>query len=212
MCARSLRAFFGSGLLQIVLEADAFEESADDIEDLVRIELVADAFQLFEQRLQYAALAGFAGDKIDDANLVLLFVAMDAAHPLLQSRRIPGDIVIHHQPAELQVDALGGGIGADHVGGAAFLGCAAEEIDLLLAFEVVHRAVDLRDPAGEAHTFETADQEVEGVAMFGKDENLFVAPFRIADNIAKFFELGIVPRSWTLRARLNSSLTRSRSA
>src|SRR5205807_1339351 len=39
---------------------------------------------------------------------------VDAAHALLQPHRVPGDVVVDHQPAELQVDALTGGLGRHH--------------------------------------------------------------------------------------------------
>src|SRR3990170_8877534 len=31
---------------------------------------------------------------------------VDTAHPLLEARRVPRDVVVQHQPAELEVDAL----------------------------------------------------------------------------------------------------------
>ena len=38
---------------------------------------------------------------------------MDAAKPLFQSGRVPGQVVVDHQVAELEVDALAGGLGRD---------------------------------------------------------------------------------------------------
>ena len=44
---------------------------------------------------------------------MLLAVAVDAAHALLQPYRVPGDIVVDHEPAELEVNSLAGGLGGD---------------------------------------------------------------------------------------------------
>ena len=44
---------------------------------------------------------------------MLLAVAVDAAHPLLQAHRVPRDVVVDHEPAELEVDAFAGGLGGD---------------------------------------------------------------------------------------------------
>jgi hypothetical protein len=61
----------------------------------------------------------------------------------------------------------------------------AEEIDLVLAFQVVHRTVNLGDAASEAHAFEAANEKVERVAMFGEDQNLLIPPSWIADDFAQ---------------------------
>ena len=55
----------------------------------------------------------FVGDEVEDEAVVLLAVAVDAAHALLQADRVPGDVVVDHEPAELQVDAFAGGLGGD---------------------------------------------------------------------------------------------------
>ena len=73
---------------------------------------------------------------------MLLTIAVDAAHALFQAGRIPGDVVIDHDPAELEVDPLGRRVGADHETRAPFAAGLAEALDLLLALGVVHAAVD----------------------------------------------------------------------
>src|SRR5579885_2842890 len=110
------RALIGDRPFEVVLEADSLKQPSDHVEDLVGVELLADFFELVEESLEHPTLAGAAGNQIDDAHLVGLFIAMDSAHPLLKPRRIPWDVVIDHQPAgALQVDAFGGGIRADHI-------------------------------------------------------------------------------------------------
>ena len=56
-------------------------------------------------------------DEVEDEAVLLLAVAVDAAHALLQPHRVPGDVVVDHQPAELQVDAFARGLGGhQHLG------------------------------------------------------------------------------------------------
>ena len=52
-------------------------------------------------------------EEVDDDHVELLAVAVAAADALLDALRVPGQIVVHHEVAELEVDALGGGFGGD---------------------------------------------------------------------------------------------------
>ena len=52
--------------------------------------------------------------KIDDNDIELLPVAVAAADALLDALRIPGKVVVDDEVAELEVDALGGGLRGDH--------------------------------------------------------------------------------------------------
>ena len=54
-----------------------------------------------------------AGDEIESVDVPLLPDAMDAPEPLLQPGRVPGQVVIDHQPAELEVDPFAGRLGGD---------------------------------------------------------------------------------------------------
>ena len=116
---------------------------ADDVEDAVG-QHGPHLFELFQQAFEDAALddglalLGVAGDEVEGVNVPLLADAVDAAEALLQAGRVPGQVVIDHQPAELQVDA--------------FAGCLGRHADLLLGAELllgalplvrVHAAVDL---------------------------------------------------------------------
>ncbi len=53
-------------------------------------------------------------EKIDHYHIVLLPVAMAAADALLDALRVPGEVVVHHQRAELEIDAFRAGLGGDH--------------------------------------------------------------------------------------------------
>ena len=57
--------------------------------------------------------------EVDHDDIVLLAVAVAAADALLDALRIPRQVVVHDERAELKVDALGAGLGRDH--DAAFL-------------------------------------------------------------------------------------------
>ena len=70
--------------------------------------------------------------------VALLADAVDAAEALLQAGRVPGQVVVDHQPAELEVDALAGGFGRD-----ADLLRGAELLLGALALVRIHAAVDL---------------------------------------------------------------------
>jgi hypothetical protein len=86
------------------------------------------------------------GDEVEDQAVLFLAVAMDAAHALFQAHRVPGDVVVDHQPAELEVDTLAGGLGGDqHLGGFAELALGENAGAGRVAVADLHAAVDLRD-------------------------------------------------------------------
>ena len=186
------RPLVGRRLLQVVFERDVLEQAAHDVEDLVRPEFGADRLELVEQRLQHPALARFAGDEVDDDHRVVpLAVAVDAAHALFEARGVPGHVVVHHQPAELQVDALARGVGGDQVVGAALVGRAPEQVDLRLAPAVVEAAVNRRHLSGEAEPLEAADQELGGVAVLGEHDELLAGERGVAQHAAELLELRV---------------------
>ncbi len=95
--------------LHVVGQRDALEQPAHHVEDLVRLQLGPDHLQLLQQDAHDAALARLAGHQVDHVHrIVLLLVAVDAAHALLEPGGVPGDVVVDHQPAELQIDAFAG--------------------------------------------------------------------------------------------------------
>ncbi len=110
-----------------------------------------------EELLQHPAFAGVGGDEVEDEAVLLLAVAVDAAHALLQPDGVPGDVVVDHEPAELEVDAFAGGLGGDQ-----HLGASSRKLALgvdaragRVAVADLHAAVDLRD--GQAPLDELAE-------------------------------------------------------
>ena len=106
----------------------------------------------------------------------LLADAVDAAEPLLQAGRVPGQVIVDHQPAELEVDPL-----ACRFGRHADLFFGPEL--LLGAFPLVrvHAAVDLA--GGVTPAFQRLTQVIQRIAVLGEDEQL-------APPVAQFLEFG----------------------
>ena len=102
------------GIAQQFIQARARQHLADDVKDAIGAECLTHLVEFLEKAVEDLALAGIAGDEIPDVHLVVLPVAVDASHPLLQAVGIPGDVVVDHQRAELQVDALTRGLGRHH--------------------------------------------------------------------------------------------------
>ena len=85
------------------------EDVAKDIEDLaglLGVQVGLDALEPLEELVQNAPFARVRGDEVEDEAVLLLQVPVDAPHPLFQAHRIPGNVVVDHEPAELEVDAF----------------------------------------------------------------------------------------------------------
>ena len=86
---------------------DVFKNAADDVEYFVGFQLTPNNVELPEQRADDQALSRVVCDEIDeDHRVVFLAEAVNATHALFESGGIPRDVVVHHQPAELQVDSF----------------------------------------------------------------------------------------------------------
>ena len=98
-----------------------------------------------EELLEHAALAGVRRHEIEDQAVLFLAVTVDAAHALLQPHRVPRDVVVDHQPAELQVDAFARGFGGDEdLAGLAELALGVDAGAGRVAVADLHAAVNLR--------------------------------------------------------------------
>ena len=99
----------GDALLEIHAGLDGAEHLVAGAEDAL------EELELLGQQLEDALVGRvLAVEEVDDHHVVLLAVAMAAADALLDALRIPGQVVVHHQRAELEVDAFGAGLGGDH--------------------------------------------------------------------------------------------------
>ena len=99
------------GVEQQLAQRPSFElQLAEHVEDLAA-ECLPGLFQLLEQPPVDVALAGLVGDQVPQVADLRLADAVDAAEALLQSVRVPGQVVVDHQVGALQVDAFAGGVG-----------------------------------------------------------------------------------------------------
>ena len=108
------------------------------------------------------------GDEVEDVDVLGLADPVDAAHPLLQPVGVPGDVVVDHQVAELEVDALSGRLGGHHD-----LGALPEEALLLDPLGELHPTVD--DWATSKSSGQVLHEVVERVLVLGEDQQLLAA-------------------------------------
>ena len=158
-----LRDFAGEHLLQKILQPVASERLADDVEHLVP-ELAAHVLDLAQQCRQDVALPGVRGDEVEDVDVARLADPVDATHALLEPVGVPRDVVVDHQVAELEVDALAGGLGGDHD-----LRSLAE---VLLRCDSLPKLQATVDDCDVEVAAELLDEVVEGVLVLGEDQQL----------------------------------------
>ena len=184
------------------------QDLADDVEDGVVVEGVADLLQLLVQPLQDAAFDGVGGHEVEDQAVLALAVAVDAAHPLLEAVRVPGDVVVEEDVADLEVDALARGLGGDQDLDLAFaeLLLGVEAGARLVARARLHAAVDAADT--EAPGLEARHEVVQRVLELGEEEQALV---RVVEE-ALLLEQRLEFRELGLRARILDGLGLDRQA
>jgi hypothetical protein len=154
------------GIHDDLLEVDIFEEGSDDVVDAFA-EPLPHPFELFQESFQDVAFAGFRIEHIEDEAFAGLAVTVDPAHALLEAVGIPGEVVVDHEAAELEVQTLAGRFGCYHdlrvIAEASFLGDA---------FGQAHLSVN--DRRSEAPSLESPLEGIEGVFELGENKQLFV--------------------------------------
>ncbi len=115
--------------------------------------------------MQNHPLAGRGGNQVVDVDLVALTVTVDAAHPLLQPSGVPGQIVVEHQVAELQIDALAGSLGGHH-----HLFLVMKDSLGLVALLGRHRPINSSHAQTPPH--QVFHQVIESVLRLGEDKQL----------------------------------------
>ena len=121
--------------------------------------------------------------------VMLLAVTVDAAHALLESCRVPRQVIVDHQPAELEIDPFACRVGRHEVIRAALVCRLPEELDLALPLPVRHAAVDQRDLSGEPESFEPPYEEIRRVPMLCEDDELFTEVLRIPEHLSEFLRI-----------------------
>ncbi len=97
-------------LRDALLDVDAGVDRAEDV--VTSAEHAVKEPELFREQLKDALIGRVAlVDEVDDDDIVLLSVSVATADALLDALRVPRQVIVDDQRAELQVDALGGGLG-----------------------------------------------------------------------------------------------------
>ena len=136
-------------------------------------------------------------------NRVSLTQSVDSTDSLLHSHRVPGHVVVHERAAELEVQALGGRLGAEQD-----IGFTLSESPLrLVAADRPPESASVRHlaaPPGKAHQpqgsvfAELFPQEVDGVGVLSEHHDLagFPAlPPQVAQNPLQLPELAVGRKS-----------------
>ena len=89
----------------------------EHVAGLVDAELLEDDGEFLLQHLPDPVLDRILEDEIDRADDVGLPDTIHPADPLFEAHRVPGDIVVDHHVAELEVQTLPAGIGGDEDAG-----------------------------------------------------------------------------------------------
>ena len=95
------------------LDVSGGKDFTNNIENRVVVESVADFLELLQQPLEDPAFNGIRGHEVEDEAVLPLAVTMDATHALLKAIRVPWNVVIEKDIADLQVDAFSGRLGSD---------------------------------------------------------------------------------------------------
>ena len=174
---------------------DVLEDAADDVEHFVGFQLAPNDLELPQQRADDQTFSRVVRDEIDDDHrVVLLAEPMNAAHALFQPGRIPRDVVVHHQPAELQVDAFARRVRSEQILSPAFIGRPPKPIDLDFSLSKVHAAVNRGNLVGESHRLEPPAEPVERVPMLREDDELFVPVLRLEQELTECLKLRLLTR------------------
>ena len=128
--------------------------------------------------MRFAVFAG-GSDEVECVAVVALADAVDTPEPLLQAGRVPRHVVIDHQVAELEVDALAGRLRRH-----AHLGLGAELLLGLLPLVWIHPAMNFTSRIAPAAKMLL--HVVQGVAVLGEEQEL-------ATTILQLAELGRAP-------------------
>ena len=156
------------------LDLGGGQHLADDVEDRVVVQGVANLLELVEKPLKDSAFDGVGRHEVEDQAILRLTITVDAAHPLFEAVGVPGDVVVEQDVAALKVDALAGRLGRH------------EDLDRPLAellFGVQpgagvvprpdpHAAVNRAD--AEAPLDQLADEVVERVLELGEEKEPLV--------------------------------------
>ena len=83
-----------------------FQHILDDIVNTIVTKLLTDDVEFRKQFLQHLAFSRIVCHHIEDYYIILLAITVNTTHALLQAIRIPGNIPVDEQAAELKVNTF----------------------------------------------------------------------------------------------------------
>ena len=178
-------AWFVGDFAEHVRQVDLVQRQhlADDVEYTVT-QCFAHPVQLAQQALEDAsfddrfAILGGSRDEVERVHVARLSDSVNSPQSLFETGGVPGQVVVDHEVAELEVDAF-----SCRLGRHAYLPAGAELLLRLLSIARVHPAVDFA--GGIAPGFEMLTQVVQRIAVLGEHE-------QFSPSVLEFVELGTV--------------------
>ena len=132
--------------------------------DTVIAKLFTDDIKFGKQLLQHLTFAGIVCHHIKHDHIALLPITVDTSHMLLQAIRIPGDIPVNEQAAELQIDTLACSIRTDE-----YLRIWLHKLALRLA-TLIYRHASVNRGYRIAIIMQTLLKIKQGILMFCEDD------------------------------------------
>ena len=96
----------GCGFQHQLGQIFAIVDLTEYIEHFVTAQRLADLVEFVKEPLQDTPLTGVRSHQVENVHLFGLTVTVDTAHALFQAVGVPGQVVVDHQVAELEVDAF----------------------------------------------------------------------------------------------------------
>ena len=165
------------------------EDFADDVEDGIVIQRVADLLEFIQESLKDTAFDRIRRHEVENQAVFLLAVPVDTAHALFQPIGVPGDVVIEKNMTDLEVDAFARGLRSDE-------DLASSVPELLFRVEPGARFIAGACPHSavnnanfEAPGFELGDKIVQGILELREYEEPLVGIIKEALLLENRFEL-----------------------
>jgi hypothetical protein len=180
----------GCGLHHQLGEVPVVEDLSQDVENLVAAQGIPDLPKLFKELGEDPSFAGILCHQVEDRDLLGLAIPVDTAHPLFQAVGVPGDVVVDHEVAKLEVDPF-----ACRFGGHQDLGFGLEDPFGPDPVFQTHAPVD--DIGLVSPLFYPVFQIVEGIPGFRKDEEFSVLRAlvflgELMKGLSKFLQLDLL--------------------
>ncbi|GBD06134.1 hypothetical protein HRbin20_01736 [bacterium HR20] len=167
-----------------VAERPALElQFAQHVEDLAT-EGGASLFELLEQSVVNVALASLDCHHVPQVAGFGLADTVDAAKALFDTVGVPGQVVVDHEVCALEIDAFAGSIGChEH----AYLRIVEKGLLCFAPVFTAHGSVDEHHCLLAQQCCDALDQVVQGVSVFGEDDEFLIRRTRSEEEIVQEF-------------------------